>query len=473
MTTPVGELAWVPGGSQVFASVGVGVGVSAAARCVPALLVSGTRRCSWYVRRGSRACSHYLQIRSDTQPDANRGSAANGEQRLGTQRAVQPASTEGTATATSSSTSDDLVTIIDGIRVPGRALYYFVAFLWGSFSPAVRELYTLRHPPPPAVFNTARLLLSCATFWPVWLQQWRQLRQRLSANNTDGTRPLPPYRELYRRLAELFWSETYNWFRGGLELGLYVFLGNVAQVIGLEYTPASRAAFLVQLQTVFIPLLSGVFAQVGFIEAGSSQLNGQTLITSGMAFLGVFLLSQDKTSTVPSNWLGDTLEVLAAFTFSIYVLRLDRYARALPDTTPLAATKILVQAVCSLGWAAFSSHPNGNVGVAAESAALGWYDALVTIGVVAWTGLLVSAFSAYVQPQCQKRVPASETGVILATQPLFAAALSVMFLGERLGWKGALGGCIILLSTVVSSFLNGSGRRRDTPSGRKTDIDHK
>jgi drug/metabolite transporter (DMT)-like permease len=398
----------------------------------------------------------------------------DGEPRIGTQLQQQSASSSSRSAAAtpSSSASSDLVTVFDGISVPGRALYYFVAFLWGSFSPAVRELYTLRHPPPPAVFNTARLLLSCATFWPVWLQQWRQLRERLQARVDDGASSLPPPRQLYQRLTELFWSETYHWFRGGLELGLYVFLGNVAQVIGLEYTPASRAAFLVQLQTVFIPLLSGFFAQVGFIEAGSSQLNGQTLITSGMAFLGVFLLSQDKTSTAPSNWFGDTLEVVAAFAFSIYVLRLDRYARALTDTTPLAATKILVQAVCSLGWAAFSSHPNGHVGTTSDSAALGWYDALVTVGVVAWTGLLVSAFSAFVQPQCQKRVPAGETGVILATQPLFAAALSVMFLGERLGWKGALGGCIILLSTVVSSFLNGLNHRRDTLNKHKTGTRH-
>ena len=356
-----------------------------------------------------------------------------------------------------------------GVRVPGRALYYSVAFLWGSFAPAVRELYTLRHPPSPALFNTARLLLSSSTFWPVWRQEWHQLRRRLR-EQLGGAPDALATATVSARLAavgQLLRSQTYAWFRGGLELGLYVFLGNVTQVIGLEYTPASRAAFLVQLQTVFIPLLSGVFARVGFIDASASQLNWQTLVTSGMAFAGVFLLSQDKASPVPVNLVGDALEVLAAFLFSIYVLRLDKHAHAIENTTPLAATKIAVQALCSIGWALSSqgAAPAASASAHGEAGGIGWHDAGVTVAVVAWTGLLVSAFTGYAQPKCQKTVSASESGVILATQPLFAAALSVAFLGERLGWKGMLGGAIILASTLVSTVLHrGEGAEEEPPT---------
>jgi len=469
------ELTWALGDLPLCAAAGAPRSTLALRRCaVPLTVLEAGRRFRRPTRTGFWVRKIRSQNQSDPQQEQDRILVSRKQQPSRQPHVNKPAAADTTG-------STGAVTVLPGLQVPGRALYYFIAFLWGSFSPAVRELYTLKHPPPPALFNTARLLLSSATFWPVWRTQWLVLQQRLRRARTNSTPVDDDYgnadgadmtaangyggeggrlgaqlspRELASTLTALFWSDTYRWFRGGLELGLYVFLGNVAQVIGLEYTPAARAAFLVQLQTVFIPLLSDFFARIGFLEPGSSQLNSQTLITSGMAFLGVFLLSQDKTSTVPSNWLGDSLEVLAAFTFSVYVLRLDRYARAITDTTPLAATKILVQTVCSLGWAVFSSQSNGHVHAGAELPPLSWYDALVTVGVVAWTGLLVSAFSAYVQPQCQKRVSASETGVILATQPLFAAALSVLFLGERLGWKGALGGLVILLSTVVSSFLN-------------------
>lgn len=331
------------------------------------------------------------------------------------------------------------------VPVPGRVLYYSVAFFWGSFSPAVRALYALKHPPSPAVFNTVRLMLSSVTFLPTWRREYRRARRKV------------------RRGERLDWhSAEYMWLRGGLELGCFVFLGNVTQVIGLEYTPASRAAFLVQLQTVIIPLLASVFGG----EGRPPRIPARTLFTSVMAFVGVFLLSQDKTNSASgaaaagdgatSSLLGDALEVAAAFLFSVYVLRLDRYARRVRDTTPLAATKIAVQTACSFLWALFGG---GAAAIIAQHdlTQLGVYDVLVTVAVVAWSGLLVSAFTGFALPQCQRTVSVAEGGVILATQPLFATALSVVFLGEQLGWRGVLGGCVITAATVISSLAKGDG----------------
>jgi len=46
--------------------------------------------------------------------------------------------------------------------------------------------------------------------------------------------------------------------RGGAELSLYLFLANIFQLIGLQSTSAIVASFIVQLTTVFVPLIEGL-----------------------------------------------------------------------------------------------------------------------------------------------------------------------------------------------------------------------
>ena len=41
----------------------------------------------------------------------------------------------------------------------------------------------------------------------------------------------------------------------GVELGAYLFIGSCLQLFGLQYTTVGRAAFIVQLTTVVVPLL--------------------------------------------------------------------------------------------------------------------------------------------------------------------------------------------------------------------------
>ena len=138
--------------------------------------------------------------------------------------------------------------------------------------------------------------------------------------------------------------------RGGWELGSYLFIGNGLQVVGLQTVPADRAAFLVQLTTVMVPLLSA-------LTAGTlSAVPLPTWLACIVAFAGVVVMGADDAGSESigsfdvgqlSISQGDFLIVLAAVAYSLHVVRLGAYA---PRTTPLklAASKATTEAILSV-----------------------------------------------------------------------------------------------------------------------------
>jgi hypothetical protein len=107
---------------------------------------------------------------------------------------------------------------------------------------------------------------------------------------------------------------------GGWELGSYLFIGNVFQVVGLQTVPADRAAFLVQLTTVIVPLLSA-FAAGNIFAVPTLTWAACIIAFSGVVIMGAdgSETSGDQTGMLPLNALhmsqGDILILLAAVAY--------------------------------------------------------------------------------------------------------------------------------------------------------------
>eukprot|EP00178_Gracilaria_changii_P019310 TRINITY_DN56040_c0_g1_i1.p1 TRINITY_DN56040_c0_g1~~TRINITY_DN56040_c0_g1_i1.p1 ORF type:complete len:512 (-),score=69.62 TRINITY_DN56040_c0_g1_i1:593-2128(-) len=319
------------------------------------------------------------------------------------------------------------------VSVPPRWLLFTVPLMWGSFAPAVRLLYAQEPHQDPAIFNSERLLLSTIIYVPILVSEARAF---LSRNNPSASAVA----------SSTIARNRFSFFPAGIELGIYVFLANVAQVIGLQQTSASRAAFLVQLQTVIVPVMAGVF--------GNANIPLSTWLSSVVAVTGVALLSSDKGHGTVASLSGDALEVLSALFFSMYVFRLEKYCNSVA-ANPLVATKIAVQALLSIGWALFAQVGSNIVHAPSDAAphVVSWTVSTVAINtlIVAWTGLVSSALSGWAQTKGQQGVPASEAVVIFATQPLWASALAAVLLGESFGARGLAGGALIIAATLIAS----------------------
>uniref|UniRef100_A0A7S1T8V9 EamA domain-containing protein n=1 Tax=Compsopogon caeruleus TaxID=31354 RepID=A0A7S1T8V9_9RHOD len=315
------------------------------------------------------------------------------------------------------------------IAIPGKYLMYSVPVLWGSFGPTVRLMFSMPHAPDPALFNSARLLLASLVFLPGLVSQLQEVR-------CDDPEEMRVKR-----------ASANQWLLGGVELGLWVFLANVFQVLGLKATQASRAAFLNQMQTVIVPVLGAIL--------GIERVTMSGWASAGLAVIGVAILSS---AGEPGSYsvVGDTFELVSALFFSVYVLRVGKYA-ATCDPRNLVGAKVVIQATLSVGWILWNITQNGTVNHPVEffeSADNPWsvYEAVVIVGTIVWNGLMTSALSGLLQTTAQRYIKASETALILSSQPLWASAFAAGLLGEHLSFRGIIGGLAILLATVISSF---------------------
>jgi drug/metabolite transporter (DMT)-like permease len=256
-------------------------------------------------------------------------------------------------------------------------------------------------------------------------------------------------------------------------------------VIGLQTVPADRAAFLVQLTTVMVPLLSA-------ITAGKlSSIPLQIWIACMIAFIGVIVMGGDNggvesvagnssgisdTLSIDSIELshGDFLIVMAALAYTLHVVRLGAYA---PQTTPLklAASKALTEAVLSvllvagLAYIGSTQFPSPEF-VTQTGIGISEYFKTITsafmdrssisdessfgvsIGAILWTGWVTCAYTIYAQSFGQKRVSPTESNIIYTTQPLFSSMFAFLLLGETLGWYGFVGATLIGTSLWLVSY---------------------
>ena len=108
---------------------------------------------------------------------------------------------------------------------------------------------------------------------------------------------------IYRRdLATMRWQQL----KPGMWIGLMVFLGFIFQTVGLQYTTASKNAFLTTTNIVFVPLLNLLIFK--------KHLSRQKWLGVLLVLLGIGLLSIDfkALSQLFTYNIGDGLTLVCA-----------------------------------------------------------------------------------------------------------------------------------------------------------------
>ena len=74
-------------------------------------------------------------------------------------------------------------------------------------------------------------------------------------------------------------------------------------------------------------------------------------------------------------------------------------------------------------------------------------------GGLLWTALASTALTVLLQTRALSKLPASDSSVIAATEPLWAATLATVLLGEQLDGTKMLGGVLILTGCLSNALL--------------------
>lgn len=426
----------------------------------------------------------------------------------------QPLLTNGsTSSRDENSVTENDTNVINSIanneRSIGILVLLTVPLAWGTYSPVVKYMYEKMDPSMPGfVFSAGYYLVAAASLGALARLQQKEGARKLvggTEGKVFGDSGITASREDGRAAA-------LTTTRGGWELGSYLFIGNGLQVVGLQTVPADRAAFLVQLTTIMVPLVSATS------EGTLSAVPLQTWIACIIAFAGVIIMGADdggsasgnavggdestalsSTTTVldsrpevpfhgaldlPHLWStlqlsrGDALIVGAALAYTLHVVRLGAYA---PKTDPLklAAAKASTEAALSvalvLGLTCIgAAHPPTPEFVARTGAeVLGYGRALVSalvaladgggldggggslgvsVAAILWTGWVTCAYTIYAQSFGQGRVNPTDSNLIYTIQPLFSSLFAYILLGETLGFYGYVGAALIGAALWLVSF---------------------
>ncbi len=213
----------------------------------------------------------------------------------------------------------------------------------------------------------------------------------------------------------------------GLVLGLLLYIGFSLQTVGLGFTSSSRSGFITALYVVITPLLQ--------ILIGRNAPAKRVWLSVALVTLGLWLLTSPVTEAGSGFNTGDFLTLGCAFSFSIYIIVLDRFGGD-RDVMALTALQLLTVTLCC-GLHALLTEP-----WTSPAASIDWL-------LILFLALLASVFTTWCQTNFQPRTTPGRAAVIYTMESVFAAIIGIVLLGEHLGPHGYAGGALIVGGLVI------------------------
>ena len=216
----------------------------------------------------------------------------------------------------------------------------------------------------------------------------------------------------------------------GAGLGVLLFVGFAAQTSGLQFTTASRSAFLTGLSVLLVPFLSIAFYR--------RRPHPASLLGVAFAVCGLWALAGGTSLGAPlALGTGEKLTLLCALAFALHITLIERLARK-HAPAPLVAVQLWTVAVLAV------------VAVSILGSRLAATPALFSAVLI--TGVGGSAVALLLQAWAQARTTAVRAALVYALEPVFAAAYSVALGREQLGSRELVGGGLIIFGVLVSEL---------------------
>ncbi|MEF9961200.1 MAG: DMT family transporter [Erysipelotrichaceae bacterium] len=216
----------------------------------------------------------------------------------------------------------------------------------------------------------------------------------------------------------------------GIIAGILLFSAFAFQTIGIQYTTASKSAFLTATNVIFVPYLLWAVMK--------RKPKRKEVIASIACVIGVALLTLDGSGLSLSK--GDLLTIICAVFFSLHMIAIEQFSNRIPALA-LTCLQLLTAGFLSLIFAIpFEAMPS-NVSSSAFQSLL-------------FLIFLSTLFAYLLQTIAQKYTSANTTALILSMEALFACLFAYLFLNERLSVSMIAGGCIIFASVVWMEWRN-------------------
>jgi drug/metabolite transporter (DMT)-like permease len=214
--------------------------------------------------------------------------------------------------------------------------------------------------------------------------------------------------------------------KGGI-LGALLFIGFMLQTIGLQYTTASKSAFITGLLVVLTPICQIV---IEHRPPALGNLLGVLMVT-----VGLYLLTSPQGSAFN---VGDLLTLGCALCFALYIVYLDIFSQTV-NTMQLTFSQFSVAGLAGLAGSLLFEE-------------IRWSPSSQLIGALAYLTVFATLIALLVQTKYQKETTPTRAAVIFSAEPVIAAVFAYFVFDEKIGMMGVVGGGMMVAGMLISEL---------------------
>lgn len=223
------------------------------------------------------------------------------------------------------------------------------------------------------------------------------------------------------RLTQLSWDK---WRKGGL-IGVFLFLAFAFQTIGLQYTTASKNAFLTATNIVIIPFLTWFILK--------RPLSWHAVIGASVTLGGIGLLSLN--GSVDGMNLGDVLTLICALFFALQIFYTEFYVKEL-----VTWEIMFMQMGVASGLSWLMVWLEGDVSINLS---------LPSLLPIIYLGLFSTLVAFWLQTYAQRFTTSNQASLILSTEAFFGMVAAVIILNETLTINLVIGAILIFCGILI------------------------
>ncbi len=217
--------------------------------------------------------------------------------------------------------------------------------------------------------------------------------------------------------------------RGGVFLGLFLFLGFAFQTFGLTYAYSSTVAFITGLNVVIVPFIVFIFFK--------KRATMYSSIGAMLAAIGLYMLSAKGEI---GAGLGEFYALVCAFMFALQISFTAYYVKKCNIYVLVLVQFATVTLLSLLGAIALDKviMPKSFDGIFLEAIII--------------TAVFATVFAFFVQTAMQRFTTPAKTAIIFTMEPVSAGIVGYFWAGEALNTAQLLGAGLILSGILIAEL---------------------
>ena len=214
-----------------------------------------------------------------------------------------------------------------------------------------------------------------------------------------------------------------------LILSVLLFMVFITMTIGVKYTTATNASFLISLSVIFIPFFSWIF--------NKEKPKKSIFIVLIIALIGIMLLTLDKNLEFH---IGDILCLICSLLFSFHVLITERFVK---NNNPITLGVLQFGGVAILSF--LVQYPIEKFTLPKNEKF--WISLMIL-------SVFCTALAYIIQTVSQKKLSSTLIGLIISLEPIFSGIFGYFILNEYLSPQQYIGAFLLLISIIYVTVKN-------------------